>query len=267
MSSPQSEVFYKVIEVIFASTLDLHPFPSFLSSTNQGACVCESNAIRTGLENLGDQAMYLTVGFKVRAMFPGRSRAFYNNITSVLTSNWFFGSYLRNLKMYHTPSSSGSKEGGDVFETLIGAMVDDRGLRFVQHWVNIGFLPFFLACGNLEDQVLANSLKLMPPPGEAPPKYPVRRVEDVPAAEDDKVQFDLEDILKTLGFEADDGPSAILFPLRTETGEAKEREHQKEVGETNKENEASHLQSLLCSSADAISTPAVTTLFYRKQLL
>ncbi|KAJ7102873.1 hypothetical protein C8R44DRAFT_887598 [Mycena epipterygia] len=145
----QKRSFYVAVEAIFR-TEPLVPFPRFESRANRDATVCTSYALRTGLENVGDQIMYCCLGFTLRALCPDHSRAFYHDVIEVLTSNWAFGWYLRCRKMFHGVITSGSKEGGDVFETLIGGILDDSNLLAVQRWVDIAMRPFIIACASID---------------------------------------------------------------------------------------------------------------------
>ncbi|KAJ6459400.1 hypothetical protein C8R47DRAFT_1162238 [Mycena vitilis] len=208
---------YTVIQRIFEDTeVAFRPFPP-LSNNNRAACVCGSHAVRTGLENLGDEHMYLCIGFLLRRLCPGRARAFYHAATEVLTCNATFGWYLRRLRVYHEHPLNATKEGGDVFETLIGAVADEYGLRGLQDWVTSAFGPFVVAFAQFDSPTLPVQI------------LPQHQSLIIPGPNRIKTS-EVDTLLTTIGFQPEASSSEpLVFPLRnavvpsTEIQKGKER--------------------------------------------
>lgn len=74
----QTLALYHAVDKVFLNPEFIpQSFPRFVSRDHRTACISRSHAVRTGLENLGDQVMYLAVGYLVRKKFPLRPVSFY----------------------------------------------------------------------------------------------------------------------------------------------------------------------------------------------
>ncbi|KAJ7443343.1 hypothetical protein B0H11DRAFT_2345250 [Mycena galericulata] len=225
MSVLSKASFYAATEAKLQSMRPL-PFPPFRSPGNRDCIFYLCYHFRTELENLGDQSMYCVVGYTLRMLCPGRSRSFYHDVTQVITSNWFFGWYLRLLDMFHGDVTSGSKDGGDSFETLIGALVRDTDLMYLQRWSDVALAPYILACGSLVEDITetlpsqpssllpAKNLTALAIGSAGTPLLPMipRTARSLPA----KVQLDayVKGVLGRIGF-ATDGPApTLVIPAR-----------------------------------------------------
>ncbi|KAJ7116624.1 hypothetical protein C8R44DRAFT_739313 [Mycena epipterygia] len=118
------------------------PFIRFKKKENRAATVCHLHAIRSGLEHLGDRQLYNIIDWALQATCPDREDLFYV-ITRTLTCNKVLGKYMFLLNMH---SLARGKEGGDTFETILGALLRDHSYVFVVERAIRAFQPFIAIC-------------------------------------------------------------------------------------------------------------------------
>ncbi|KAJ7718524.1 hypothetical protein B0H16DRAFT_1797271 [Mycena metata] len=137
-------------------------FLLFHDLTVRNYTFCDSHAIRTALEFLGDRAIYSFLGRAVMKALPEHVEL-YLPIIGAIGSNVVLGEFSSTLKM-HTKTAD--KTGGDVFETIQGAsLVDD-----LDDWDAVEaravemFTPLIMVCASalLDAKRLASSSNTQP---------------------------------------------------------------------------------------------------------
>ncbi|KAJ6489236.1 hypothetical protein C8R47DRAFT_478583 [Mycena vitilis] len=144
-------------------SLNPSPFPRFQDPNNQKPTVSLSHAERSGLEHAGDNYLYLMVDYALEQLCPAEFRlSRWKVIRAAVTCNRVLGEFMVALKMHErTPD----KTGGDAWETVWGAIVDELGFHWALRWVVRTFRPLIMVCVD----VLSLTMKRKHSPGEHAP--------------------------------------------------------------------------------------------------
>ncbi|KAJ6542036.1 hypothetical protein DFH09DRAFT_1089364 [Mycena vulgaris] len=120
----------------------LPPFPPFQHQSHQESTTCNSHLVRSSLEYSGDRHLYPLVGVALMRTIPDCPHL-YPTLISALTSNVVLGEYMASVKIHARTSNKG---GGDTFETVAGAIVDDSSYADLEAWGVTFFQPAIRAC-------------------------------------------------------------------------------------------------------------------------
>ncbi|KAJ7671389.1 hypothetical protein DFH06DRAFT_1177408, partial [Mycena polygramma] len=130
----------------YMRTTPLLGFPAFHDPMNEKKVVCRSNRARTGLEHDGDRQLYVMLGIFLRVLCPRsdpRAARFYHAAKVALTCNSTLALYMAYLNLQ---DETEEKEGGDTFETVFAALLDDRPYKTIAEWLYEAFKPMILLC-------------------------------------------------------------------------------------------------------------------------
>ncbi|KAJ7666578.1 hypothetical protein DFH06DRAFT_1184204, partial [Mycena polygramma] len=156
MSPPTSTKFWKNADEhnsfvkcrgALVSHLRLNPpstFPRFQDPNLRKGTVSHSHAVRSGFEHAGDTYLYMLVDCAMDQFCPAQFSVSQRKITrAAVTCNQVLGEFMAALKMI---KATVNKTGGDAWETVWGALVDDLGFFWALEWILERFQSLILVC-------------------------------------------------------------------------------------------------------------------------
>ncbi|KAJ7664441.1 hypothetical protein DFH06DRAFT_323518 [Mycena polygramma] len=156
MSPPTSTKFWKNADEhnsfvkcrgALVSHLRLNPpstFPRFQDPNLRKGTVSYSHAVRSGFEHAGDTYLYMLVDCAMDQFCPAQFSVSQRKITrAAVTCNQVLGEFMAALKMI---KATVNKTGGDAWETVWGALVDDLGFFWALEWILERFQSLILVC-------------------------------------------------------------------------------------------------------------------------